>query len=123
MAITVPFFFRLQVVLTANNTGQMSYTVSANEKVEIYSILQKATGAYDFQGISDSRGINYTNASPGSALDRDFFQNVGSSNRGLMEFKDPIILEGGTILYFNVIDTSAAGNTVELMLVGKRILG
>lgn len=122
MVMELPFLTRLSVVLTSGATGRMNYAVSANEKLQITKIYQKSTGAFDIYGLSDSAGRAYTNASSGAGLDSNFIQDVDTSFIGFSDFPVPIYLEGGQSLSLDVIDTSAAGNTVEIMLVGKRIL-
>lgn len=122
MAQTIPFLVRLQVVLTALSVGQVSYPVNANEQVEITDMWQKSTGAFDITGISDSTGKNYSNASSGGGLDSDFIQDVATSNRAMHELPVSLLLPGSVTLTINVVDTSNAGNTVEIMLSGKRII-
>lgn len=122
MAI-IPYIVTLPKVVAASSVGRMSYQVSNDETLELTNILQRSTGAFDIYGISDSRGTIYSNAVAGNTIDGDFIADISTAFNGIYEFPSPIVLEGGTTIFIDVIDTSAAQNTIEIVLVGRRLLG
>lgn len=123
MAIIIPFTVPLSITLTALATGSDTYAVSAGQQLEIDSIYQKSTGAFDLTAIYDNRGRQYSSAAPGNGLDSDFIQDVATPNIAMSKLSIPLIIEGNNQITIQVTDTSNAGNTVELMLSGKLTIG
>lgn len=114
----IPFLIPLTVVLTASATGVMTYPVSTNEKLNIHEIRQKSTGAFNITGITDSRGRSYTSATPSVAVDSDFIADNPSPNIALFKLPIPLFVDGSMSINIQVQDTSGAGNTIEILLVG-----
>lgn len=106
----------LQQVLTANGTGSPSYTVPSNETLTIREVRKTSTGTFQITGIRDSGSRFYTNASAAVPLPSEYFQDVKSPNIGNTELNPPIEIAGGATFYFDIKDTSGAGNTVSIML-------
>lgn len=119
----IPYIVTLPKVVTASSTARLFYQVSNDETLEITNILQKSTGAFDIYGISDSRGTIYSSAAAGNTMDGDFIADIATAFNGIYALPSPIVLAGGTIIYIDVLDTSAAQNTVEIILMGRRLLG
>lgn len=115
------FLVRMSVVLLANAEGALNYFVDDKENLEINGIYQKSTGAFDIVSISGGGGRQYSNAKGGDTLDGNFIQDVEETKIGFSKFPEPIILPGGVKFEIIVKDTSGAGNTVEMMLVAKRV--
>lgn len=117
---TIPFIVYLETVLGANGTGTLSYTVPPGEKLTINDLIQDATGAFEVTGIRDSSGRYYTNASPNTGIPRGAFKEMGTAFLGFDFYKTPLVIEGGLIFYIDIVDTSGAGNTVQVALCGIR---
>lgn len=116
----ITFLIRMQVILLANAEGALEYFVNDGEQLEIYSIYQKSTGAFDIIDFKTGGSTQQSNASAGDPLDNEFIQDVQSPNIAFSQFVQPIIVRGGTKVSLRVKDTSGAGNTVEMMLQARR---
>lgn len=112
---------QLMVVLGAGGTGSPSYTVPANEKLQIRECRVLSTGTFNINDIRDSGSRHYTNVSAALPLPSTYFQNVNSPNIGNTDVTPPIEIEGGATFTVDVVDTSGAGNTVRLMFEATRI--
>lgn len=118
-----PYLLVLEATLAANGTGTLSYPVPQNEQLELHQIFQQSTGAFGITSIHDSGGTNFTNASSTIEIDDDFIDDVDEANIAVRDFIVPLVVNGGTILYIDVEDTSGAGNTVSILLNGVRKTG
>lgn len=120
MAVTFPYLLVLPIVLTSGGTGTGQYTVPASETLELYQLFAASTGIFSITDIRDSSGQHYTNAAPSQAIPSTLLALGGNNYNVFKDFPAPIIISGGKILYIDVVDTSAAPNTVRLFLPGKR---
>ncbi len=110
----------LQQALAASATGDLSYTVPSNEDFTITHWLQKSTGAATVIGISDTSGQEYTNFNDGLDPDLAMIADMENANNGLRELPFPIVIRGGVQIRFRIKDTSAAPNTVDIVLFGDK---
>jgi hypothetical protein len=115
-----PFLLQLQVILTANAQGTMTFIVPQQETLEIKQIRIFSTGIFIINDIRDSFGRHYTNANLTVGVDSRTLQSGGSGNIGMQDWPIPLIIEKGTTLYIDVKDTSAGGNTISLLLPAIR---
>lgn len=116
-----PYFLILNSVLAGNGSGTMSYTLPQNESIELTELRFIATGAFNITDIRDSSGNHLTNASAANPILSTMIQNAASPNIAVAQLPTPLIISQGKTFYVDVLDTSAAGNTVRLLFVGKRI--
>jgi hypothetical protein len=79
-----------------------------------------ATGAFAITDIRDSSGNHYTNASVAVPLPSTVLASGANNNNALKDFFKNIFIDGGSIFYVDVKDTSGAGNTVNLAFMGRR---
>lgn len=115
-----PYMVVLPVVLTAGGTGTGSYTVPANEQLELYQLFVTSTGVFSITDIRDSAGNHYTNGAAANPIPSVLLSAAPNNYNVFQDFPVPILIEGAKIIYIDVIDTSAAPNTVRLFLPGKR---
>lgn len=120
---TFPYLVILSSVLAASGAGTVSYTVPANEELELNQLFVASTGAFSITDIRDSSGQHYTNASQAVGIPSTLLSAAANNYNVFKEFLSPILIEGAKILYIDVLDTSAAPNTVRLLLSGKRSTG
>lgn len=118
-----PFFVELKETVGANSTATLSYQVAANEQLTIKAMRQKSTGTCDITQIRDSRGVSYSNADATEALPLELIADLADSNNGLLGLPIDLVVPGATTIYFDLKDTSGAGNTVHLILIGVRKTG
>jgi hypothetical protein len=116
-----PYLLYLEQVLTAGGVGTPSYTVPANEKLEISQLFVASTGTFEITDLRDSAGKHYTNASLSTGIQSGLLARAANNYNVFIDFPVPIILEGALIIYVDLFDTSGAGNTIGLLLPGKRI--
>lgn len=114
MAMRIPYILQLASVLTANGTGTMQYTVPPNEGLEISELIFTSTGAFSVTDLRVSGGHVMTNAGTNNPIPSTALRNGANNNNTLYELKIPLILKGGQVLYVDLLDTSAAPNTVRL---------
>lgn len=118
MPQTIPFIVPLTFALSANGQGTLSYSVPQQWKVHIKKIWQDSTGAFDFVGLQNNNGLQYTSATVNTPIPSSFVQQPDTADISFNEFEIPIDLDGGQILNVLVKDTSGSGNTVNLLLSG-----
>lgn len=122
MAI-IPFFAILFESVAANSTATLQFQVAVNEEFTINQIRQNSTGSFRITGIRDSRGQQYSNVDTTDYAIGGLFADLEDANNGLLELPVPLILPGGTTLYFDIKDGSGAGNDVKIFLIGQRKTG
>lgn len=115
---TRPFFLQLTKVLTANASGTPSFLAPPDETYTFNQIRLISTGAFDITDIKDSAGKHYTNASVSEPIKSTHFQSGASPNIGFQELAADLVLKGNLALYFDLKDTSGAGNTIIIVLNG-----
>jgi hypothetical protein len=113
-----PYFCILETTLAGNASGTLSYQVPANMELTIRGWRQVSTGAFNLTGVRDSQGLYYTNASASVEIPSSYIADLADGNNGLKDFPMSLVIEGGTIIYIDVEDTSGAGNTVTIVLDG-----
>jgi len=111
-----PFLVVLQVALTGNGTGSVSYSVTTQEALEIVELYQKSTGTFNVTDIRTSDGQHYTNASSVVPIPSDFFADVEDGYNAKPALPIPIVLSGGGVVYIDLLDTSGVANTVTILL-------
>lgn len=116
MAGDFPFLVVLEVDLTINGTGSVSYSVTTQEELEIMEVFVQSTGVFDVTDIRTSDGQHYTNASSVTPIPGAFFPDVDNDYNAKPALPVPIHLSGGGVVYFDLLDTSGALNTVTMLL-------
>lgn len=116
----IPFLVVLQEAAAANSTATLSYQVATNEEFTVKEWRQVSTGAFSIRRIYDSRGFNYSNANTSEPLVQFFISDAADQNNGLKNPPMDLVIPGGSTIYFDVIDTSGAPNTITLVLSAIR---
>lgn len=120
----IPFWLRLTGVIAAGGgTANPNYAVPMLQTLTLKGVTWTSTGIWGFYSIHNSNGRIYTNASQATSLLNTHFQQGGSPNIGWMEFPEDLVVKGGDIIYFDLIDLSGAANTINLILPGSLDLG
>lgn len=114
------YFPTMNGTISASGTLTLSYQVNANENVDISGIRIVSAGTLSVIGIRDSSGQQYTNAGSGNKLPSTFFQSPATSFLGIPPFPIPINLPGASSIYFDLLDTSSAGNALTILLIAVR---
>lgn len=121
---SIPYFLRLQgVIAVAGGVSTVSYQVPALQTLHINKLIYTSTGLWGFYSIRNTNGRQYTNASQAIPLLSQFFQQGASPNIGVLEFPYELVIIGSDGIFFDIIDMSAAANTVQLMFAGSLDLG
>jgi len=120
MTQDIPYELFLQSVLTAGGTGTMTYQVPQGQTLELDEFVFNSTGAFSVTGIRNAGGINFTNATPSNAIPSTMLGNSANNFNVIRDFKPNLVIAGGDTLYVDVIDTSAAPNTVRLVVNSKK---
>lgn len=115
---TFPYFLLLQGTALANANITLSYAVSNTQRLTLNQIRQISAGTFNINSIRDSTTQFYTNASQATPIKNTFIQTGGSANLGFGDFPTPMVIEGSTILFFDLQDTSAASNLISILLLG-----
>lgn len=114
------FLLTKRVSLNANGTGTWQYTVGTKEKFDIHKLMSTATGTYDITDIRDSQGTHYTNASTNEPISSLLLAKGSDNYNNIDVLPTPIHVEGGVTLYVDLLDTSGAGNVVDILMVSTR---
>lgn len=121
---SIPYFLRLQVVIAAaGGTGTATYLVPALQTLHLNTLEWESTGVFGIYNIRNTNGRIYTNASQATPLSNVFFQQGSSPNIGLLNFPYVLDIAGSDGIFFDIINTSAGANTIDLLLVGSLELG
>lgn len=116
MAKDYTFNLVLDVVVIANGTGSLVYTVSQKEELQLMEIFHAATGAFNINDIRDAGGLHYTNASATHPITSALIAQGANEYNHLGRLPVPILIRGGGSIYFDVEDTSGVGNTIRLII-------
>lgn len=121
---SIPYFLKLQVVIAAGGgVGTASYYVPNLQTLHLRTLQYQSTGAFSIYNIRNTNGRLYTNASQASGILSTWLQNAASPNIGLLALPEEILIAGSDGISIDVIDTSGAANTVNLLLTGMLDLG
>jgi hypothetical protein len=117
-----PYIIPIKVVLTANAPGVLSYTVNPGETVTVQHWLWSSTGAFSIFGLSISNTEFITNANQSTPILSTFLQQIATANLNHRDFDVPWVVPQTQQIVISVLDTSGAGNTVNVLLWGSREL-
>lgn len=115
MATQIPFELFLTATLAASGQGTMTYPVPQGQSIEIDEFTFSSTGAFKVVGIRNAGGTNFTNASPTNGIPSTMLGNSANNFNVIRDFKPNLVISGGDVLYIDVLDTSAAPNTVNFL--------
>ena len=115
-----PFLLTKRVVLNADGTGTWQYTVGTKETFTIKRLFTTSTGAYNITDIRDSTGLHYTNASVNEPIPSSVLPTGTNNYNNVGILPEDMVIDGGVSIYVDLIDTSSAPNTVDLLMLVKR---
>lgn len=118
MANQRPYTFPRQVILTANNSGNIIIINSLSLTFRAHRWIWKSTGIFNLVDISINNSTHLTDASVSNPINSAFLQQQASPNFNWDRFEIELIVNPQETLQFAVVDTSGAGNTVQVILVG-----
>lgn len=113
-----PFWIPLSVVLTANQTSDMTFLVPAQQRIRIQYWYWTSTGAFSLLDVRTGTNIRYTSANASAPILSTHLPSPASSNLSnqLWEHLE-LVIEPNQLLAFTVLDTSGVGNTIRLSLL------
>lgn len=112
----VPYLLLLTASLASGGTASPSYAVPQGQNLNVKNLFYQSTGTFKVTGIRTSDGRNYTNASGSQGIPSSLLNNAAASNISFNDFVPDLFVDGGVILYIDLLDTSAGANTVNLLL-------
>lgn len=122
MTTNIPYELYLTSVLIAGGTGTMSYQVPPGQTLELDEFVWTSTGIFSLTGLRNGNGLQYTNATPSNAIPSTMLNNAANNFNLIRDFKPNLVINGGDTLYIDVIDTSAAPNTVRVLINSNKII-
>ena len=114
----IPYVVGLRVTLSASSEGSVQFQNSANQSFEIHTIMQRSTDTFDIIDFSDNASQQYSPASNSNPVDGSIFPDSETDTDSPRELPLPLTLRGQDIIKFTLLDTSAASNVVDIMLMG-----
>ncbi len=111
------------VVLLAGGQGTLEYTPGPNETFHIKEWRFISTGIFNIIDIRNSENYHYTNCSVTHPILSSMVQNPGNAFLSDKIFDPPLEIKPRINFAVDVIDTSAAGNTVRMLLIGEKEIG
>lgn len=120
---TTPFIYTDRVVLAANGSGTLQYTVGAGETAHLQAMFQAATGAFSITAIRTSTSTPYTDASPSNPLPSSLLVSAVDENGIGAKLEPTLDVVGPLTLNIDVLDTSGAPNTVTIAFQAAREIG
>jgi hypothetical protein len=108
------YFYVVNAVIAAGS-GQLNVQLNIDSRApfEVYALTGNRTGAYTFQ-ITDQTGRTWQSAAVNDA-------NAVGTAQQLFPLPVPIVLAASASLNILFIDTSAAPNTIQLVLCGYEL--
>ena len=119
----IPFFALFRFSLAGNAQGTAQYTVPVGEQLTLKDMVFSSTGAFSITNIRDASGKSYTNASPTTPIPSTIFPSGGNNNNSIKGFDPELVIEGGNILYIDVVDSSGSANTINIVFSGQKKTG
>ena len=113
-----PYILTDSVALSASADGEARLSVGANERFEGHKLLILSTGNFEVRGMKNDSGLPYTNADSGDPLTQAMFPDDFDAGDAPFELDAPLIIEKSDALTVQLTDTSAATNTVRVVLYG-----
>jgi len=120
----IPFMYAVvSAALGANGNGQTSLTLAADSEFELHYLLGQTSVDVDNDFMPGNFSCQVTDQSTGRSLSNIRIPQrclVGPSN-GSIFLRRPVIFPPQANLLFDFLDTSGAGCTVTLVLVGYKL--
>lgn len=115
-----PYLLSNSVVVGANSTNTLTFTIDANYDYEWSGFFYKATGEFKFQPVIDQKQLfkNYVN-------NYGFAGRVNTTQIGMnlwYRFRVPFICSRNTTITLNLTDLSGSSNTIEFTFDGLKCL-
>lgn len=118
----IPYQLLAQISLTASGQGTFTYPVPQGQKLNIDEMVFTSTGIFNLVGLSNSNGLQYTNATPAQGIPSANFANGANNFNAIKDFRPDLVINGGEQLIITVLDTSVAINVIKLLLNCSRDL-
>jgi len=112
----IPYQLVGKITLLASGQGSFSYAVPQGQKLSIDEMVFTSTGAWSLIGLSNANGLQFTNATGAIGIPSTLYANGANNNNAVKDFKPDIVINGGDTLTITILDTSAAGNVVTILL-------
>lgn len=120
MPATIPYIAYDSVVLPANTSGSVLFTMGLTESMKVKKIWIVSTGEFSIYDIRDSAGFHYTNASSTDPIPSVMLWRPQTTGEGIGTFVVELEIKTNTTLYIDITDTSGASNTIRVALEGVK---
>jgi len=111
----IPYQLLAKFVLAASGQGTFAFPVPQGQTLNVDEMVFTSTGAWQLVGLSNSNGLQYTNATPAAGIPSVNLSNGANNNNNIRDFKPDLVIKGGEQLLVTILDTSVAPNTVNLV--------
>lgn len=115
---TRPYTFKRQVILTANGVNDITVFISAGLTYHFRHWLWNSTSTFNLIDMRLNNSIHLIDASASNPIKSTALQAVGSPNFNIRDWDADIQVDPNATLFITVADTSGAGNTIEVTLLG-----
>lgn len=116
---TIPYLVLLPVSLTSGGSGRATLPVTPGQSLSLDRMVFQSTGAFSLTGLSTSDGRNYGNISPSSPIPSTMLASVANNFNAIIDLVPNLKIDSNMLLYVDVVDTSAAINTVRFLFMGE----
>lgn len=114
-----PYFLIGYRNLTANQSAGIDLDVGANEEFEGRELRILSTSTFDIVGIKNESGLPFTNADQNTVLDNLLLRILAEGSPEPVQLDPPLQVPPTGTISVTVTDTSASGNEIWILLVGK----
>jgi len=115
-----PFWYTDTFALAASGSGVLQLPVSAGEIGRFRRLQFISTAAFEIRGIRDQSNKQFSAASSTDPIPNTMLRDAASDLSGAYEFNPPLEIVGPGQLNIDITDTSAAPNTVRVVIEGEK---
>lgn len=120
MAKRVFYFAVADKVLGALGQDTLQYTPGPTEKFYITGWRFLSTGTFNIIDVRNSEQFKYTQCSVTHPIPSTMVQNPTNAFLAHKDFDPPLEIDESQTFSIDVVDTSGAGNTVRVLLIGYK---
>lgn len=107
-------------VLGALGQDTLQYSPGPTETFYIKEWRFISTGTFNIIDVRNSEQFKYTQCSVTNPILSTMVQNPTNAFLAFKEFDPPLMIEPSQTFSVDVVDTSGAGNTVRVLLIGYK---
>jgi len=115
-----PYFLNDRVIFVGSDTQTFSFTISAGDEMFVDELRLLSTGAFTIGEIKDESGKSYCSADAANPIPSGIFPTANSHTIPPIKLPTSLHIDPSGKITVTVTDTSAAANTVDIVLIGRR---